>query len=136
MIQDAHLILALDAVRARANARNETLVPGLFVERTSLCDLFIDAYLENATSTLGAGGAWCLDRSTFGADIYNNIVQQIELMGMPLSNGDVGQGVRLLLGSEITLTPALLVSNASDPKNQVRARKGCAVVRTCACACI
>lgn len=120
MIQDAYLILAMDAVRNRAKAINQTLVVGAFAEPSNICNLIIAAYNQNPASALAAGRSLCVDRSTFTANIYNNIVQQIELMGMPLSNGGAGEGVRLLLGSDITMTSAVLVNNASDPNNQVR----------------
>ena len=122
MIQDAYLILAMDAVRNRAKALNQDIVVGAFAERSNICNIIIAAYNQNPASALAAGRSLCIDRSDFSAKIHNNIVQQIEYMGMPFSNGDAGQGVRLLLGSDITMTNAVLVNNADDPKNQVGGR--------------
>jgi hypothetical protein len=93
----------------------------VFAERSNVRNLIIAAYNQNPASALAAGRSLCVDRSEFTAKIHNNIVQQIAYMGMPFSNGDAGEGVRLLLGSDITMTPAVLVNDASNPKNQVRA---------------
>jgi hypothetical protein len=122
MIQDAYLILAMDAVRNRARARNESIVMNVFAEPSNACNIMVAAHDQDPASTLAAGRPFCVDRSVRSAQIYNNIVEQIEYMGLPLSNGGVGEGVRLLLGSDITGLPAVLVNNASDPKNQVRER--------------
>lgn len=118
MMQDAHLILAVDAVHRRAKAVNDTLYFGAFAEPSNACDIIIAAYIQNSTSVLGAGYFNCVDRSNFAAQIHGNIIKQIELMGMPLSDGDDGQGVRLVLGSDITQIPAIMVNNPSDVNNQ------------------
>lgn len=121
MIQDAYLILAMDAVRNRAKVLKQDIIVGAFAERSNICNIIIAAFNQNPASALAAGRSLCIDRSDFSAKIHNNIVQQIEYMGMPFSNGDAGEGVRLLLGSDITMTNAVLVNDASNPKNQVMA---------------
>jgi len=123
MIQDAYAILAMDAVRERAKARNESIVMGVFTELSNVCNLIITAYNQNKESALAAGESFCVQRRISTVRVYNNIVRQIEYMGMPLSNGDAGEGVRLLLGSDVTEINAVLVKNASDPKNQVWERR-------------
>lgn len=122
MIQDAYLLLAMDEVNKLAQSRNESLVPGVFAEPSNVCNLIIDAWNHNKRSTLAAGYDYCVDRSDRTAKIYDNIVAQIELMGMPLSNGGKGEGVRLLLGSDITERSAVLVNDTSDPTKQVGGR--------------
>lgn len=118
MVQDAYLILAMEAVRSRARVRNETLYVGAFAEPSNVCNLIIAAFNKDPASALGAGKSLCVDRSDLTAKVYNNIVQQLQFMGMPLSNGDVGEGVRLLLGADITQGTAILVNNATDLANQ------------------
>lgn len=135
MIQDAYLILAMNAVREHAKARNESFVMGVFTEQSNICNLIITAKNQSLSSALAAGAPFCEQRSFITAKIYNNIVEQIEHMGMPLSNGGAGEGVRLLLGSDITGIAAVLVSDTSNVDKQVWPRWMCEDVCVCVCIC-
>lgn len=46
------------------------------------------------------------------------MVQQVEIMGQPFSQGSAGQGVRLLIGSDLAPYEALVPTDVSDANNQ------------------
>lgn len=57
------------------------------------------------------GLPFCIDRTELARKVYDNTVQQIEILGQPFSNGEAGKGVRLLLGSDLTPYGALVVAD-------------------------
>lgn len=115
MIQDAYLYLAMRAVLERATATNETLNQAMF-EPTSFCSIVLTA---QRSSALSAGRDFCEQAPNQANQIYDYMVQQLELLGQPLSWGAApGEGVRLILGSEITSVNAQMpdTSNPDDVK--------------------
>ena len=112
MISEAYNLLAIQAVRLKAKETNTTILSYL-TDPGSFCN-FVYNNKDNRTSPLYAGLPYCMDRDTLMAKIANNVIQQIELMGQPFSNGNETTGLRLLMGSDLTQFESIVIN---DPTN-------------------
>lgn len=82
----------------------------------TISDFCANAIIAKPGTALYAGRADCLDADTKPVVIYNNLITQLELIGQPLSQGAAGEGVRLLLGTDLTGLKGKAVANPNGAR--------------------
>lgn len=116
MIDEAYNLLAIQAVRLKAQEMNQTILSYL-TDPNSFCN-FVVSNGDNTASPLYVGLPYCLDRQELTATIHNNVISQIEKIGQPFSSGDETSGLRLLMGSDLTQYEAIVVADPTNSTNQ------------------
>jgi len=119
MIGEAYNMLAIQAVRLKAQETNQAILSYL-TDPSAFCN-FVISNGYNQTSPLYVGLSYCLDRSDLTKTIAGNVIQQIEVMGQPFSSGDETNGLRLVMGSDLTEYEAIVVA---DPTSTDQALSG------------
>lgn len=116
MIGEAYNLLAIQAVILKAQEVNQPILSYL-TDPSSFCN-FVFSNGDNTASPLYVGLPYCLDRQELTATIHNNVIYQLEQLGQPFSSGDEMDGLRLLMGSDLTQFEAIVVADPTNLANQ------------------